>query len=74
MKCPKYIKQALWQRAKAAATCISKDCIVVEFLEKHGILVEEYDILGGCEMYVNPYSSAERVLEAIERSNKCRMN
>jgi hypothetical protein len=47
-----------------------KDVIIVEFLEKHGIEVEEFDIVGGCEMYVNPYSSAARVLEAIERSKE----
>lgn len=31
---------------------------------------EEYDINGGCESYVNPYQSSNRILCAVEKHNK----
>ena len=40
-----------------------------EYLEKNNIthIVEDYDILTGCESICNPFSSADRIIEAIER-------
>lgn len=66
MKCPKYIKDALFKRARLAALFTIHDMTIYEFLEKHDIEVESYDILGGCEAYVNPFDSAKRILAAIE--------
>lgn len=68
MKCPEYIRVALEQRAKAAAVVMDKDYIVCDWLEKHNIEVEDYDIRTGCEMYVNPYDSMHRILEAIKEA------
>lgn len=66
MKVPKYIKQALESRANHAERFTYLDCIIFEFLDKHGIPYEEYDINGGCESYVNPHASSDRLLRAIE--------
>lgn len=68
MKCPEYIKKALIRRANHAEAFTVLDCMIQEFLDKHNILVEEYDICGGCESYVNPHSSSKRILKAIEES------
>lgn len=66
MKCPKYIEKALLRRANHAAAFSTLDVEIMEFLEKNDIEVEEYDICGGCESYVNPYDSSRRILEAIK--------
>ena len=70
MKCPKYIKEALKQRANCAARFTELDVMIGDWLEKHNLLdsVESYDICGGCESYVNPYSSSYRILEVIENA------
>lgn len=70
MKCPKYIKKALEQRADCACKFTELDVMIGEWLEKHDLLykVEEYDIHGGCESYVNPDSSSARILEVIENA------
>ena len=44
----------------------SLDWDVQEWLDKHGIEVEECDICGGCESYVNPRDSSKRIIQAIE--------
>ena len=54
MKCPQYIKDMLMSRAHHAERFTSLDVDIQEWLDKHGITVEEYDICGGCESYVNP--------------------
>lgn len=36
-----------------------------EWLDKNEIYVEDYDQIGGAEMFVNPDESARRVLKAI---------
>ena len=72
MKCPEYVKNALLQRAKTAGKFIKCDTVVVEWLEKNNMVdvVEDYDILTGCEALVNPTDSAKRILEAIENYEK----
>lgn len=70
MKCPQYIKDMLTRRAKHAAEFTELDIAIGEWLDKHGIEVEEYDICGGCESYVNPYASSRRIIEAIENFEK----
>lgn len=66
MKCPQYIKDMLMSRAHHAERFTSLDVDIQEWLDKHGIVVEEYDIGGGCESYVNPRASSRRIIEAIE--------
>lgn len=69
MKCPKYIREALSKRAKCAALFMKWDCVICNFLEKYGIEVESYDVVTGCESYINPFASSNRILEAIERKD-----
>lgn len=68
MKCPKYIKEALIQRAKCAERFTELDYMISEWLDTHNIEVEEYDICGGCESYVNPFDSSRRIITAIEEA------
>ena len=42
-----------------------QDEVIRKFLERNNIEVEEFDISGGCESYVNPVDSSNRILEAI---------
>lgn len=70
MKCPQYIKDMLMRRARYAEEFTAIDFALGEWLDKHGIEVEEYDIRGGCESYVNPYDSSRRIIEAIENFEK----
>jgi hypothetical protein len=65
MKCPEYIRVAINKRAQYADKTMLLDNLVASWIEKHGIEVEDYDIRGGTEIYVNPYESAQRLLEAI---------
>lgn len=70
MKCPKYIKEALKQRANCAARFTHYDVMIGDWLDKNGLLdyVEDYDIFGGCESYCNPEDSSGRILEIIENA------
>ena len=70
MECPKYIAEALRKRAYCALNFTSHDVTIARFLEKHGIEVEDYDIYGGCEAYVNPIESSNRIYEAILAKEK----
>ena len=65
MECPKYIQEALRKRAVYTDKVAVLDGIVSEWVEKNGIEVDYEDIHGGCEIYVNPYDSSQRVLDAI---------
>lgn len=68
MKCPKYIKDLCYKRAKAAAKFLDYDCEIYDYLEKNNIthIVQDYDILTGCESICNPFPSSDRIIEAIE--------
>lgn len=66
MKIPKYIEALCYRRAKLAEDLNSVDIKLSEWLEKNNIPVEECDYRSGCEMYVNPDASAQRVLKAIQ--------
>lgn len=68
MKCPKYIKDLCYRRANAAGKFIGYDYKIYEWLEEHNIEVNSYDILTGCESIVNPYSSSDRIIKAIEEA------
>ena len=69
MNCPKYVRNLLYKRAKAAATFLDCDCQIVEWLEKNKLMseVEDYDILTGCESICNPFASSDRIIDVIER-------
>lgn len=69
MNCPKYIKDALVRRAKAAYILLETDREVAEWLKKHHIKVEADDIRGGCESYFNPNESMYRILKAIQEAD-----
>jgi len=66
MKIPKYIEKLIGKRKKLAAELITTDYQLSEWLEKNEVDVEDYDTSGGCEMYVNPWDSANRIKQAIE--------
>lgn len=63
---PFEIEQALLKRAEAAEDFAVADYTVAKFLDEHNIIVEEYDIHMGCESLVNPFSSIDRILDAIK--------
>ena len=68
MKCPKYISAMIDRRATLASQLTVVDIELCNWLDKHGILdeLETYDTHGGCEMYSNPWASAQRIRKAIE--------
>ena len=70
MECPKYISEALRKRALYANRLLDLDYMISEFIEKNNIDVDPEDIHGGCEIYVNPDESSQRVLEAIIAKEK----
>lgn len=65
MKIPKKIETLLMQRVKYSHAVQAADYAVSTWLDKNGIVAEEYDIYGGVEIYGNPSSSAERIRQAI---------
>ncbi len=65
MEIPKYIDKLIEKRAELAVLLNHADHKLSEWLKKNGVEVEEYDIYGGCEMYVNPRSSADRIRQSI---------
>ena len=71
MKCPKYIRDLCYKRANAASKFLDYDCAIYEYLEKNDIthIVQDYDILTGCESICNPFASADRIIQAIEEHN-----
>ena len=70
MKIPKRIETLLERRAKAAEVFTHCDCEIMDWLEKHNLYseVEEFDICGGCEAYVNPRASISRIKQVIEEN------
>ena len=72
MRIPKYIDGALRKRANVAFKFMDYDCIVSDFIEKHGIELDPMHYGLGCESFLNPDSSANAVREAIlaHKNNK----
>lgn len=68
MKIPKYIDNALRMRTKYAYLLSDRCSIIDEWLDKNGIECEYCDTHGGCEIYVNPYDSEQRIRECIEKA------
>lgn len=65
MECPAYIRDALRKRADFAERVFELDCMIADWLDKNGVDVDFEDVRGGCEIYVNPHESSNRVLQAI---------
>lgn len=68
MKCPEYIKDLCYRRAKAASKFTDYDYKIYQWLKEHNIQVEDYDIQTGCESIVNPFPSSQRIIKAIEEA------
>ena len=66
VKIPKDIEKLLRRRELYATEILVISEKIDEFLEKHGIEVEEYDRTSGVEVYVNPEESANRIRKAIK--------
>lgn len=66
MKIPKYIEKLIERRAELAVLLNYADHKLIGWLEKNGVEVKEYDICSGCEMYINPWDSANRIKQAIK--------
>ncbi len=66
MKVPKYIREALRKRTKAAEAWNKYDGIITDFINKHKIDVPAEDYCGGVEGIVNPRESEESVIRCIE--------
>ena len=67
MQIPKKIEKLIERRARLADELNHADNELTAWLDKKGLIdkVEEYDIMTGCEMYVNPYASADRIRDVI---------
>jgi len=70
MKIPKYIDRLINTRANLALQLHDADYRLSEWLEKNHVEAESCDVFGGCELYVNPWSAAERTREAIKNTQK----
>lgn len=70
MKIPKYIKEALNKRAKAACALMDADRLITDFIDRNSIDVDTADYCGGVEQYTAPYESAERIYDAIVNHEK----
>ena len=68
MKIPKYIDEALKKRTKYACKLDGAILLVDKWLDKNNIECEDYDTHSGCEIYVNPFSSEQRIREAIRKA------
>ena len=65
MKIPKYISEIIEKRAETAERYNHYDYQLSKWLDKKGIITESCDTHGGVESIVNPWSSADRVRDAI---------
>lgn len=65
MRIPENIEELIDERERLAACLNSADYKLSEWLEKNNIDADMDDIHGGCEMYVNPGASANRIRQAI---------
>lgn len=70
MKIPKEIENALKERVRAAETLQRMDVIVTKFIVDNDIDVPSDDYLTGCEMYIDPQGSADRVRQAIRAKER----
>lgn len=68
MEIPKYIDKALTKRTKYACRLDDAMKVVDDWLDKHNVECEDYDTHTGYEIYVNPFSSEQRIREAIRKA------
>lgn len=68
MKIPKYIDEALKKRTKYACKLDDAMNVVDKWLDEHNIECESYDTHTGYEIYTNPFSSEQRIREAIRKA------
>lgn len=66
---PKRIEKLIDRRARLAAELMNADYELSNWIDKHGIPVEDYDYRTGVELYTNPYASARRIKEAVANFN-----
>lgn len=65
MKVPKYVQNLIDRRCKLAVDLINVCCELDDWLDKNGVVCEDYDTHTGVEIYCNPYASGERIRKAI---------
>lgn len=68
MKIPKYIDEALKKRTRYAYKLDDAMQLVDKWLDDNNIECENYDTHTGYEIYVNPFSSEQRIREAIRKA------
>lgn len=69
MKIPKYVQKLIDKRCKLADQLAEVCYDLDEWLDKNGIECEDCDTHTGVEIYCNPYSSRQRIMNAILRSD-----
>ena len=67
MKIPKYVQKLIDRRCKLASQLAEVCWKLDEWLDKNHIECETCDTHTGVEIYCNPYSSKNRIMEAINK-------
>lgn len=65
MKCPKYIRDKIYQRARYAIKFTDLDREISDWIDKHNI-DSEYALCGYVETLVGGFSAAEECINDIE--------
>lgn len=67
MKLTKKVEEMIDRRTRLANELITACCEVDDYIQANGLEgeVEDCDWLTGCEIYVNPSASGERIKQAI---------
>ena len=65
MKIPKYVQKLIDRRCKLADELAEVSYALDVWLDENKIQCETYDTHTGVEIYCNPYSSKQRIINAI---------
>lgn len=65
MKIPNYVLDLIIKRQRYTEKAMDNAVSLQDWLDKHGIQIEDEDSVGGYEMFSNPHESACRVITAI---------
>ena len=65
MKIPKYVQKLIDRRCKLADELAEVSYALDVWLDENGIECEMYDTHTGVEIYCDPYSSKQRIINAI---------
>ena len=65
MKIPKYVQRLIDRRCKLADELAEVSYALDVWLDENGIQCETYDTHTGVEIYCDPYSSKQRIINAI---------